>query len=110
MKRYLMLVPLVSVVVAGCSAPTAAPDPKTSLLSPGQEVVAYAADTKDSQVNAFDIEGYGVGGATLGSKLRVANDDGPAGYSRQVRVMFLEGEHKGRTGFIYRSDLRPITP
>jgi hypothetical protein len=117
MRRLAMAAML---AMAGCAT-----DPMTDLLPPGADAVTYN-DPDDSSLEGvdrsrtIDIVAIEVGKASslpgmtieildVGTKVRVADDPGPAAERRRpVKVRVLEGRNAEAVGTIPRDNLRPV--
>lgn len=94
------------VLAAGC---VGWDDPAGGRLATGSEAITH--DAKSSVV-LNDRPSFRDGGwvmVPVGTRVRVVDDpeerDSP---NRIVRVMVLEGENRGRSGYLFRENLRAI--
>jgi hypothetical protein len=115
--RWSMRWAVVAICVAGCSRAALPPDPESSRLATGTEVVSFNGQEKlvavwDTPEWTRAMKGLTMTFVPSGTKLRVISDveelDRPA--RRLVRVLILEGDYRMAEGTVWRDQLRPIKP
>lgn len=121
-RRWAVLA--VALTLSGCGG--APPDPAADRLTPGQ-IAIVAKGAKSSAWLHFKSEDIQPFGASLniGTEVQCDSDKKKASMAsadagerdpneavevdhRQVRVIVMDGEHKGRIGTIRRCDIKPV--
>jgi hypothetical protein len=98
---------LLAAILAGCGAG----DPAASKLAEGQQAEVFG---KLGWASLYMERGPETGGPTLtnATRVQVLDDkeaDELSGHpARSVRVVVLDGEHKGKAGTVLRENLRPV--